>query len=85
MSRYAPGGVNYSFGPGGLTPAIRAIIYANVAIFVVTLFAQPFFFNNLGLIPEQVVERFQVWRIGYFSKAKQGTQNRRHWPRSLKR
>jgi len=66
VSRYAPGGVNYSFGPGGLTPAIRAIIYGNVAIFVLTLFAPGFFVGAFGLIPEAVVERFQLWRIGTY-------------------
>jgi membrane associated rhomboid family serine protease len=66
VSPYAPGGTTISFGPGGLTPAVRAIIYSNVAIFVLTLFAPGAFVGAFGLIPQAVVERGQIWRIATY-------------------
>ena len=40
MSRYAPSSsISYSFGPGPITFAVKWIIIANVAIFVITMFA----------------------------------------------
>ena len=39
MSRYAPpSSVSYSFGPGPITDAVKWIIIANVAMFVITQF-----------------------------------------------
>src|SRR5258705_13852716 len=51
----------YSFGPGPWTPAIKAIIIANVAIFVVTYFA-PALQVPFWLTPQDVVHG-QVWRL----------------------
>ena len=34
----APSGLSYAFGPGGITPAVKALILANVALFVVGWF-----------------------------------------------
>ena len=47
MSRYAPPGVTYTFGPGAMTPAVRAILFANIGAFVATL-----------LVPGLMVELF---------------------------
>jgi membrane associated rhomboid family serine protease len=55
-----------SFGPGPLTPAIRAIIYTNVAVFVLTLFSPTFILGQFGMLPESVVERGQVWRLATY-------------------
>ncbi len=52
-----------SFGPGPLTPAIRAIIYGNAAVFVLTLFSPTFFVGQFGMLPQSVVEGGQVWRL----------------------
>jgi len=52
----------YSFGPGRLTPAVKAIMIANVAVFVVTYLAG-IDVRTLGLRPEAVVERFAVWQL----------------------
>jgi membrane associated rhomboid family serine protease len=51
----------YSFGPGPWTPAIKAIIIANVAVFVLTYFA-PALQVPLWLNPQDVVHG-QVWRL----------------------
>jgi membrane associated rhomboid family serine protease len=52
---------SYSFGPGPLTPAVKALIALNVAAFVVSLVV-PAVTLQLGLRPEDVFERFAVWQ-----------------------
>jgi membrane associated rhomboid family serine protease len=57
--RYAS--VTYSFGPGSVSPAVKAIIWANVSVYVLTwLF--PILWMVLGLQPVQVVEHFWIWQ-----------------------
>ena len=51
----------YSFGPGPWTPAIKALIIANVTVFVVTYFL-PVLLVPLWLTPQDVVHG-QVWRL----------------------
>jgi len=51
----------YSFGPGPLTPAIKALIIANVAAFLATLVA-PSITLSLGLVPEHVVTGLRLWQ-----------------------
>jgi membrane associated rhomboid family serine protease len=55
--------VSYSFGPGPMTPAVRAIIYANVAVFVVTIFLSDFVVGTFGLSPRSVVMGLRVWEL----------------------
>jgi membrane associated rhomboid family serine protease len=64
MSRY-PSGATYQIGPGGLTPAIKAIVIANVALFIATLLA-PAAMVPLALQPEAVVTRGAVWQLGTY-------------------
>src|SRR5438552_2300237 len=51
----------YSFGPGPLTPAIKALIIANVTMFVVSI-ASPAITGYLGLIPSSVLQG-RVWQV----------------------
>jgi membrane associated rhomboid family serine protease len=51
----------YSFGPGPLTPVIKALVIANVAAFLLALVA-PAVTLRLGLRPENVVEGFAIWQ-----------------------
>jgi len=44
-----------SFGPGPLTRAVRAIIIANVAVFVLALFAGQTIRWTFGLVPADVL------------------------------
>jgi membrane associated rhomboid family serine protease len=62
MPRYPRySGVTYSFGPGGISPAVRAIIWSNIAAFVVTWFA-PVILDYLALRPADVFERGWLWQ-----------------------
>lgn len=65
MSRYAPAGVSYSFGPGPITYAVKWIIIANVAMFVITEFF-PIVHGFLGLSPQSVFERGWIWQLGTY-------------------
>ena len=51
----------YSFGPGPLTPAIKALIIANVAAFAVTWFARSVV-PVLGLQPSAVIGDLRIWQ-----------------------
>ncbi len=51
----------YSFGPGPLTPAIKALVIANVAMFVITLI-MPAITLSLGLRPADVVGQLHLWQ-----------------------
>jgi membrane associated rhomboid family serine protease len=53
--------MTYSFGPGPITPAVKAIIWANVALFVISLFV-PAIIDYLGLTPAAVVGRAWIWQ-----------------------
>jgi membrane associated rhomboid family serine protease len=52
---------SYSFGPGPLTPAIKALVIANIAAFAMSWFFQPIVLL-FGLQPVEVVQRFHVWQ-----------------------
>jgi len=53
--------MTFSFGPGPLTPAVRAIIYANVAIFLLTLLAPEPLISTFGLTPRAVLHG-AIWQ-----------------------
>jgi membrane associated rhomboid family serine protease len=61
MSRYAPSNVQYSFGPGPLTQAVRAILILCTAVFLLRL-AWPETMFYLGVSPQDVVEQFWLWQ-----------------------
>jgi membrane associated rhomboid family serine protease len=52
---------SYSFGPGPVSPAVKAIIWANVAVYVLT-WMFPSLMALLGLTPAAVVERWWIWQ-----------------------
>ena len=54
--------MHYQFGPGGITPAVRAILIACVAVFAAGLVAQETVFEWLGLIPQAVVHELRIWQ-----------------------
>src|SRR5687767_3787001 len=61
-SRYpSTSNFSYSFGPGPLTPAIKALVIANVAMFVISLI-MPAITLILGLRPADVLGQLQLWQ-----------------------
>jgi membrane associated rhomboid family serine protease len=54
--------VSYSFGPGPLSPAIKALIIANVVGFLLSLVA-PVLILRFGLAPAAVFEQGAVWQV----------------------
>jgi len=52
---------SYSFGPGRLTPAIKALVIANVAAFLLTL-AVPAVTLSLGMRPADVIGELRLWQ-----------------------
>ena len=61
MPRY-PSGVGYSFGPGGISPAVRILIITNVVLFVMNVIVGDAMTIRLGLSPQAVFEHFAVWQ-----------------------
>ncbi|HVL67108.1 MAG TPA: rhomboid family intramembrane serine protease [Vicinamibacterales bacterium] len=48
-----------------MTPAVKAIIWTNVALFVVSLLYNDVI-QYLGLIPERVLEQLWIWQLGSY-------------------
>src|SRR5947207_8430469 len=66
MRRYPPAHVSpFSFGPGPVSPTLKALIGANVVMFVVQFFA-PIVTDLLGLRPIFVVRSFWVWQLATY-------------------
>ncbi len=61
MPRFPSSQVAYAFGPGPLTRGIKALIWTNIAMFLVT-FVVPGVVPYLGLMPAAVLERLFVWQ-----------------------
>ncbi len=62
MARYpSSSSYSHSFGPGGLTPAIKALIAANVAMYLVNLIV-PALTIRLGLVPAAVFGELALWQ-----------------------
>jgi membrane associated rhomboid family serine protease len=56
-----PYAVSYSFGPGPVTPAVKALLVMNIVMFVLQL-AVPALTLLLGLRPQSVLEQGWVWQ-----------------------
>src|SRR5438045_4998708 len=66
MPRYPARSVSsYSFGPGGISTAIKALIGANVAVFLLQFFF-PIVTDVLGLRPIFVVRYFWIWQLATY-------------------
>src|SRR5215208_2382904 len=66
MRRHSPSpyAASFSFGPGRISTAIKALIAANVALFVASVFLP--LVDRLGLVPREVLEHFAVWRLATY-------------------
>ena len=67
MSRFAPAGTTVQFGPGPITPAVRAIIIANVVLFLPSFFSPSVMQPLFGLVPEWVLTRGFIWQIATYA------------------
>jgi membrane associated rhomboid family serine protease len=66
MPRYrSPYVSSFSFGPGPLSTALKALIGANVAMFLITTF-MPGVVSYLGLVPTLVLHQFWVWQLATY-------------------
>ena len=66
MRRYpSPYASSFSFGPGPLSTALKALIGTNVAVFLAEYLVPPLT-GMLGLVPVEVVGRLQVWRLATY-------------------
>ena len=66
MRRYSSSyASSFSFGPGPISTTLKAIIGANVAMFVATTFV-PSLTPLLGLVPVAVVEQLRLWQLGTY-------------------
>src|SRR5689334_14344146 len=66
---YSPYASSMSFGPGPLSPAMMALIGANVVLFILQWFTQQYSWGitrNLGLLPADVIGSFRVWQLGTY-------------------
>lgn len=62
MSSYRGSNVVYTFGPGPMTPAVKAIIFANIGVFVLSFFASDLIYDLFGLTPRAVIEGGRIWQ-----------------------
>jgi membrane associated rhomboid family serine protease len=61
----SPYGSTLSFGPGPLSTALKALIGANVAMFLAQTFV-PAVMWTLGLMPAAVLGEFRIWQLGTY-------------------
>jgi membrane associated rhomboid family serine protease len=61
----SPYGSSFSFGPGPVSQALKALIGANVAMFVLTTFARSLL-PILGLVPGFVIHKGWLWQLGTY-------------------
>jgi membrane associated rhomboid family serine protease len=61
VARYPSSGVNYSFGPGGISPAVKILISVNVVVYLLNVIV-PVMTLRLGLLPQAVFEQFALWQ-----------------------
>ena len=54
---------SFSFGPGPMSTAMKALIAINVAMFIASEFLLPSLTLQLGLVPQYVIGRLEVWRL----------------------
>ena len=57
---------SFSFGPGPISTALKALIAANVVMFLVTAFAPMGASRCSGWVPAFVVHQFWVWQLATY-------------------
>jgi membrane associated rhomboid family serine protease len=62
VARYPSSGVTYAIGPGGISPAVKILLIANVALFFLNLIVGNVMTMRLGLSPQAVLRDFALWQ-----------------------
>jgi membrane associated rhomboid family serine protease len=62
VARYPSSGIGYSIGPGGISPAVKILLIANVVLFVLNMIVGDAMTLRLGLSPQAVFENLAVWQ-----------------------
>ena len=62
MARYPSSGVGYAIGPGGISPAVKILIIANVVLFALNVIVGEAMTISLGLTPQAVIEKLALWQ-----------------------
>jgi membrane associated rhomboid family serine protease len=57
---------SFSFGPGPVSTALKAVIAANVAMFLLTQFSPLDLNPILGLVPRSVVHKLWIWQLATY-------------------
>ena len=66
MPRYSsPYATSFSFGPGPVSTAIKALIGANVVMFLAQKVVSSLT-ETLGLVPHEVIGRLRIWQLGTY-------------------
>lgn len=53
-------------GPGPLTPAVKAIVFSNIAVFLITFAAPDLITGLFGLTPRLVLEQGRIWQLATY-------------------
>ncbi|MCM3878734.1 MAG: rhomboid family intramembrane serine protease [Vicinamibacterales bacterium] len=53
----------YSFGPGPLSPAIKALIITNAVVFLLSRYVFPWMTEFLGLMPAAIFQQLRLWQL----------------------
>jgi len=61
----SPYASSFSFGPGPVSPALKALIAANVGLFLITTFVRSLV-PVLGLVPALVVRELRIWQLATY-------------------
>src|SRR5262245_16482603 len=59
-------GASFSFGPGPLSSAMKALIGANVIVFFLQIVAGAAVTETFGLIPKLVLQRLWIWQLATY-------------------
>src|ERR1051326_4246451 len=60
-------GAQFSFGPGPVSTAVKALIGINVAVFIITSeFLFPALTVHLWFVPEWTIKKLELWRLATY-------------------
>src|SRR5574342_30644 len=54
---------SFSFGGGGVTPAVKFLLIVNTAVFILQIFLDNYITWLFGLVPRLVWQNFYLWQL----------------------